>query len=205
MARCDPPARGGSGEAAGTETGNGIGDGPAIAGFRDYLLVLARTRLPRRLRAEVDPSDLVQETLLHAQRDRDRFRGGTEAELAGWLRKILACRLIDRLRRADAAPPAWTEGEFERSSVGLLNLLAADQSTPSARLAREEAGLQVARLLAGISEAQAEAIVLRHCEGWPVDRIGRHMGRTPDAVGGLLRHGLKALRERARDGPGGPP
>jgi DNA-directed RNA polymerase specialized sigma24 family protein len=81
----------------------------------------------------------------------------------------------------------------------LAEFLVADQSAPSARLKREELAIEVARRLTRLTEAQAEAVHLRHCEGWSVDEIGRHMGRSPVAVGGLLRHGLEALREMMKE------
>ncbi|MFO0865328.1 MAG: sigma factor [Gemmataceae bacterium] len=44
-------------------------------------------------------SDLVQQTLLKATGSLDQFRGANEAELAGWLRRILANNLHDFLRK----------------------------------------------------------------------------------------------------------
>src|SRR3954470_22167833 len=67
--------------------------------FRDYLRLLARLELDRRLRGKADPSDLVQETFLEAHRDFPQFRGGTEPELAAWLRQILARNLANLVRR----------------------------------------------------------------------------------------------------------
>mgnify|MGYP001582598816 CR=1 FL=1 len=42
----------------------------------------------------VDPSDMVQRTLLEAHQDRAKFRGTTDDELVGWLRAILRHRII---------------------------------------------------------------------------------------------------------------
>ena len=49
--------------------------------YRNYLSVLATTQLDRRLRRRLNPSDLVQETMLAAHRDFGKFRGGSEGEL----------------------------------------------------------------------------------------------------------------------------
>jgi RNA polymerase sigma-70 factor, ECF subfamily len=58
--------------------------------YRPYLEMLARLRTSRRLQGKYDESDLVQETLLHVQRDLPKFVGTSEAELTVWLRSIMA-------------------------------------------------------------------------------------------------------------------
>src|SRR5262245_22010649 len=69
-------------------------DAPA-GGYRNYLRLLAATAVDGRILTKVDPSDVVQETLLKACRDFAQFRGTTEQEWLGWLRKILAHTLAD--------------------------------------------------------------------------------------------------------------
>jgi RNA polymerase sigma-70 factor (ECF subfamily) len=79
------------------------GDGQALGQllelYRNYLLLLARTEIGRRLQGKVDAADLAQETFLAAHRDFAQFRGTTEAELVSWLRRILAANLVDLIRR----------------------------------------------------------------------------------------------------------
>src|SRR5882724_2256557 len=79
--------------------GNGSALGRLLEMYRNYLAVLARLQIGRRLQGKADPADLVQETFLKAHRNFDRFRGATEAELAGWLRQILAGQLAHLVRR----------------------------------------------------------------------------------------------------------
>jgi len=55
--------------------------------YRDYLHPLARLQIDPRLRSKLDPSDIVQQTLLIAHERRDQFRGGTDADKAAWLRR----------------------------------------------------------------------------------------------------------------------
>src|SRR5262245_15202256 len=73
--------------------------GRALEHFRGYLTVLARLQIGRRLQGKADAADLVQETFLDAARNFDGFRGATEAELAGWLRQILAGQFAHLVRR----------------------------------------------------------------------------------------------------------
>ena len=75
-------------------------DGPVVEQFRDYLLMLARMQLGPASRNKVEASDVVQQTLLEAHRKRDQFRGSCEAEMAGWLRQLLAFNLADAARAA---------------------------------------------------------------------------------------------------------
>jgi DNA-directed RNA polymerase specialized sigma24 family protein len=46
----------------------------------------------------MDPTDVLQETFLHAIRDVAQFRGSSGEELVGWLRQILGARFVDLVR-----------------------------------------------------------------------------------------------------------
>ncbi len=172
--------------------------------FREYLRVLAGAHIGDQLRAKLDPSDIVQETLLEAHRKREQFRGSTEAEMAGWLRQMLACTLADAVRamgraKRDVDRERSLEQAIEQSSKRIEAWLVAEQSSPSQRAIRHEEAARLAEALTKLPEGQREAVTLRYCHGWSLAEISRHLGRTPAAVSGLLKRGSRQLRELLKD------
>src|SRR5438876_3573160 len=111
-------------------------DGLAVEQFRKYLLLLAQAQLGRQLHHKLEASDVVQQTLLDAHRQRPQFRGHTAAEMAAWLRRMLACNLADALRalhrgKRDIARERSLEEAVEQSSARLEAWLATGLSSPS--------------------------------------------------------------------------
>src|SRR6476620_8543652 len=66
---------------------------------RSYIGLVARAQVESWMRAKVDASDLVQQTLLEVHRGLDGFRGETETEWLAWLRMILKNNAADFVRR----------------------------------------------------------------------------------------------------------
>lgn len=168
--------------------------------FRQYLILLARLHLGDRAQSKLDASDVVQETLLEAHRKRAQFRGRSEAEMAAWLRQMLAFSIADARRaQGRAKRDVWRERSLEAalddSSSKLEALLVAPQSSPSQRAARQEQLVRLADALAQLPEDQREAVVQKHLQGDTVAAIAQSMGRSETAVGGLLRRGTARLRE----------
>ena len=175
-----------------------------IEDHRDYLRLLVRLQVGPRLRAKLDPSDIVQQAILQAHERREQFRGATEGEWLAWLRRVLANVLSTAVRRFDAqardlARERSLEAELERSSSRLEILLAADQSSPSERAVRGEELLRLARALARLPDDQRQVVELHYLNGLPVAEVAQRIGRTRPAAVGLLFRGLKRLRELLRD------
>src|SRR5947209_5648665 len=159
--------------------------------YRDYLRLLARLQLDPRLQGKVDPSDVVQETLLKAHQSLDQFRGGGDAAMAAWLRSILANSLIDVARRyqagaRDVAQERSLHQALEESSSRLEVWLTAGQSSPQEQAMRQEQLLHLAEALGRLPPDQRQAVELRHLKGCTVAEVARQMGRSKEAVAKLL-------------------
>jgi RNA polymerase sigma-70 factor (ECF subfamily) len=179
---------------------------PDLERYRAYLRLLARQHLDPRLRGKFDPSDAVQQTLLQAWQALPQFRGKTEVELAGWLRAILARHLANAARdlaaaRRDAGRERSLQAALERSSVRLEAWLAAEDASPSRLAEHNERLARLAEELEGLPEAQRDAVVLHHLQGQTLDEVAGMLGRTPAAVAGLIKRGLRQLRQRLRGPP----
>ncbi|HJZ59201.1 MAG TPA: sigma-70 family RNA polymerase sigma factor [Gemmataceae bacterium] len=185
---------------------SGDGVGPDLARFRPYLRVLARASLDARLRGKLDPSDAVQEAMVNALRAIELFRGTTDAELAAWLRQILARVLAGAARgfardKRDAGREQ-SLAAVEDSSARLEAWLAADGSSPSQRAERNEDLVRLAAAVDRLPDAQREALTLYRLRGLGLDEVAAQMGRSPDAVAGLIKRAVHQLRQDLA--PGGP-
>jgi RNA polymerase sigma-70 factor (ECF subfamily) len=185
----------------------GLADNPGLAleRFRNYLCLLARTQIDSRLQGKLDASDLVQQTLLKAHQARAQFRGQSPAEQAAWLRQILARTLANAVRdlaraKRNVALERSLESALADSSARMEAWLVAGDDSPSQQAVRNEQLLGLAESMADLPEVQREVLLLRHCQGWSLDQIGQHLGRTRAAVASLLRRGLKQLREHLHPG-----
>jgi RNA polymerase sigma-70 factor (ECF subfamily) len=162
--------------------------------YRDYLRLLARLWMPRRLHRKMDASDLVQDTLMKAYAKGDQFQGNCSRQYKAWLRVILKRTLLDRIEKYERTPEQSARG-VERSSSRLESWIEADQSSPSERAIRHEQLEHLAQLLAQLPEDQQEVLVRKHCLGLKVADIAEDLGRTTASVAGLLRRGLERLRD----------
>jgi RNA polymerase sigma-70 factor (ECF subfamily) len=180
-----------------------------LESYRDYLRLLARAQFPQVLRGAADPSDMVQETLLKAHRNINQFRGQTEAELAVWLRRILRNHLAEALRKV--GPSAAThqncalerslESSLAQSSASLEAWLLPECASPSEQAMKHEELLRLSAALTELPETQRIAVELKHLHGWTVESISLQMGISKLAVGGLLRRGMKKMRELLEEPP----
>jgi RNA polymerase sigma-70 factor, ECF subfamily len=156
------------------------------------------------LRAKVDASDVIQQTMLEAHQAAGRLAELDEPERAAFLRRMLANNLADLARRfaaggRDLARERPLDAQLAESSADLVGCLAADQSSPSERAVRAEELLALAGALTRLPEDQRLAVEMKHLQGHSVAAIAEALSRSETAVGGLLRRGIKRLREVLHD------
>jgi RNA polymerase sigma-70 factor (ECF subfamily) len=162
--------------------------------------MLARLQFDEQLQAKLDSSDVVQQTMLEAHRSLGEFRGKTDREKAAWLRRILTNNLADELRKfrrdkRDVALEASLQAALNESTARLEKWLAIEEGTPSECAIANEQLVALAAALMKLPEDQRLAIEWHHLHGCPSAVVAARMQRTEVAVAGLLRRGLKRLRE----------
>jgi RNA polymerase sigma-70 factor (ECF subfamily) len=187
------------------------GDGPALgqllALYENYLLLLARLQIGRRLQSKVDAADLVQETFLEAHRHFAQFRGTTEEELVSWLRQILAANLANLVRRycgtrrRDIRLERELAAELDQSSRLLDHALVAPGSTPSQQAVRREQAVLLADALRRLPDDYREVLILRHLEELSFPELARRLGRSVGSVEKLWVRGLAELRRSLGGSP----
>ena len=168
--------------------------------YGNYLSLLARVQVGRRLQGKIDPADLVQETFLEAHRHFPGFRGQSEPEVAAWLRQIMAGVLSNQLRRylgtqgRDVRLERELAGELDRSSQALDGGFADPGPTPSKLAVGRERAVLLADALGRLPDDYRETIILRNLEELPFAEVAKRMGRSEDAVQKLWVRALAKLR-----------
>ena len=167
--------------------------------YRSYLRILIDLQLRPQFRSKLDPSGVVQQTLLEAYEAKLSLPHD-EHELMTWLRRVLANNLTDEIRKLESARRGGglelsLEQSLEQSSLKLEAFVATDQSSVGNRLIRQERLLELTCAMSELPEAQREAIILQHWHGYTLAEIAERMGRSRVAIAGLIKRAIQSLRE----------
>lgn len=156
----------------------GRGDAHALESllerYRAELHEFIACRFDPRLRARVDPSDIVQETQMELVRRMDDYLAKRPMPFHLWLRKKAMERLLnlrrDHLTRARRSV-AREQVLPERSSQLLIRPLRAHGPSPSQQLEARELAERINRATARLSDADREVLLLRHAEDMSFEEI----------------------------------
>lgn len=165
-----------------------------------WLKLLARLEIDSRFQGKFSASDAVQQTLLAAWQDWEKFRGDDEPQRRAWLRQILAHELAHLTRgfaaqKRDVGRELSLEASLEHSSLRLAGLAVTDQSSPSGRLEAREQSLHLAQVLERLPDDYRTVLVLRNLEDLPHEEVARRMNRSVGAVRMLWVRALQRLKK----------
>lgn len=178
--------------------------GELLESYRNYLSILARTQINRRIRPRVSPSDVVQETMLEAFRDFNQFGGVTERQLMAWLRQILINNLFrfieqhlntgKRDARLEIPIGELTDG-INRTAMSFGQFFQSPTSSPSVSASRREVGVIISDLLTQLPPQYREVVILRNLRGLSFDEIAAELERSSGAARMLWLRAIDRFRE----------
>lgn len=164
---------------------------------RPYLCKVVELRLDRRLRARVDPSDVVQEAQLEAFRRLPDFFQRRPMAFRLWLRKTAQERLLMLRRFHLGAEKRAARREVplpEDSSLLLARQLLAPDPTASQLLMDQERTRRLREAVGQLSESDREILALRNLEELSNSDAADVLGIDPAAAS--RRYGRALLRLR---------
>ena len=176
---------------------------------RKRLRRMIALRLDDRLAARVDASDVVQEALADAARKLADYARDRPLPFYPWLHRLAAERLAAvhrRHRRSKARSVAREEADAfawpDSSAQLMVNSLAANDTTPSHAMLREERRRHVHAVLQELAPIDREILMMHYLEELSFPEIGAILDIGEGAA--KMRH-LRALRRirvlMAADGP----
>ncbi|HLJ12247.1 MAG TPA: sigma-70 family RNA polymerase sigma factor [Planctomycetaceae bacterium] len=177
-----------------------------FAACRNYVSIAARAEMASWLKSKVDSSDLVQQTLLEAHRGLADFRGTTEGEWLGWLKRILVHNAADFVRRYHGVEKrcAGREVALAGPESGFGSPALSDGGpTASQVVMQKELQLQVADALSRLPEDYQEVVILRNLQQLPFDEVAARMGRSRPAVQMLWMRAIRKLQDVLRGSDSG--
>lgn len=155
--------------------------------YRPYLKFLARMNVQHFANAKIDPSDIVQTTLLKAFDQREQYRGHTESEKQAWLRSILVHTVSHKVRwlyakRRDIRRERFIAKRIEESSCLLNRFLADEQSSPSQNVYHQERALMVANAMEALPELQRSVITMKYWRGMSTAQIAAELNQSSSTI-----------------------
>ena len=171
--------------------------------FRPVLVTLAEALIAPAFRGSLEASDIVQQTLLEAgtgTQEAESIIDQGDGAFFAWLRQALRNNVLDAVKHLTAQKNDVRRNVsvsvLEESFVRLDQVVAADDTSPSQVVQRNE---QVEVMLAAMQDLPANqrmALVLKHLRGQSLQEVAEALGLSESAVAGLLHRGRQQLAKR---------
>jgi RNA polymerase sigma-70 factor, ECF subfamily len=187
--------------------GSSDGFGDLLEGFREYLLLVAGKRISKSVLPKASTSDVVQNTFLEAQKGFASFRGKTNAELNGWLRKILVCEICELERKFMRSKKRSIRREIPLDTVIDMDTAeirsASRGPSPEERDRRRDQFERLREALRRIPHAQAAVFLMRSKDDLDFPAIAKRIDKSDAATRKIYARAIESLREILRKGPDG--
>ncbi len=179
--------------------------GQLLDAYRPFLLAIARDSLDKDLQAKANPSDLVQQTFIEAQRDLGQANLRGEDDFRAWMRKLLLNNIADfhqSYRRAKRSVQREQAVDDLSSQDFLGNLATGDADSPSQDASRREELARVEAALARLPIEYRQVILWRNREHLTIAEIATRLDRSADAARLLWARAVQRLKKEMENDAG---
>jgi RNA polymerase sigma-70 factor (ECF subfamily) len=168
-------------------------------------------RIDPRLNGRVDPSDVLQDAFLDAQRRLAEYLARPALPFDVWLRLLTGQRLVEahrqhlgaKMRSAGQEVSLGGHGDWACASVpSLAAQLVGHLTSPSRAAARAEITARLTRALEERAPIDREVLVLRHFDELSNDEVAALLGLQKAAASNRYVRALKRLRDILSSTPG---
>src|SRR3954447_22938657 len=178
---------------------------------RDRLRRMVELRLDARLRARLDPSDVLQEAFLDFAHDLDAYLADPKLPPLLWLRLHVGRRLTTlhrqhlgtKMRDAGLEISLYQSALPEASSAALASMLLGRHTSPTQAAQRAERLLRVQEALNSLDPIDREVLALRHFEQLGRVEAAQVLGISQEAGAKRYFRALKRLKDALATLPGG--
>ena len=154
----------------------------------ERLLVFIGARLGERLRARVEPQDILQDAYAAAWQGISQFNYSDDGAFLRWM-----CRIVDhRLRDAN--------DYFTAAKRQVQEIPQSAPTGPVTALSRAEDRERLQAALTQLSGEHREVILLRYFQGLSAEETGERMQRSTGAIRNLLSRALVELGKHMKSG-----
>ncbi len=169
-----------------------------LESWRSYLLLLAQVHLRKAMNAKIEPSDIVQQTLLEAYQRRSELPEAADA-LCAWLRTALDNNIRDQqrhwlrakrdIRREQQAIPDLSKTQRAPGAAGRF----ADRVSQPTN-AKNRSASRLGQRSMGTARTPTRSDRTASLSRPAVSHAAQEMGTSEAAVAGLLHRGVQKLR-----------
>ena len=162
--------------------------------YRTRLAVIIHYNLGSALRRHADVDDILQETMLRAYRDIERFDYKAPGSFMSWLTRIADHVIVDAARAQQRQKRAGEHVPF-RSESNPGGPEPADYHTPSRIFTENESLGRFVATLERLPEDYRRVILLAKVEGLTTCEVAQCLERSNEATSLLLHRAIKRLQE----------